>query len=131
MLSTAKSKPPRKRTTPNTRYQLKNETLCLELNPSSRPDAQILAARTGHTATKIPNAMPTMLNSRFIPVANLGSWFFGDIGKETDSLPRHCSKPLAAGSSNRAMAGKTSPFLSFGTHRVLQGLKYFKRNVKA
>lgn len=59
MLSTTKSKPPSQSTMPNARYNRKNAALCVGINPSRRPAAQILAALTGDTAMKIPNTMAT------------------------------------------------------------------------
>jgi hypothetical protein len=70
MLSTAENNPPKKRTTPNTRYHRKKETLRFGANPSRRPAAQILAALVGETTTRSPNTIASVLNNKLIAVAS-------------------------------------------------------------
>src|SRR5580700_9749385 len=87
MLSTAKSTPPRKRTTPNARYHRKNETLRSGANPRRRPAAQISAALAGETITISPNAIATAPNNKFIAmVLLLRTRSFGDFAKSGSTV---------------------------------------------
>src|SRR5580704_16562420 len=93
MLSTAKSTPPKKRTTPNARYHRRNKTLRSGANPWRRPAAQISAALAGKTITISPNAIATAPNNKFIALAlQLGAWSFGDFVKSGSTVAQ-CGAP--------------------------------------